>query len=473
MVIHARRGAVVAYDLRERGMPPSEERRARPAYALYVLALLLAINALSYADRHVFSVLIPAIKSEFGATDSLLGLIGGPGFIVSYVLFSMPLARLADRWSRRGVLMMSATLWSAATAACGAAGGMAQLAASRFVVGIGEAGGLPPAQSMLADLFDERRRSGAMGVLSSATYIGVVLGLTGGAAIAAMWGWRWAFYALAIPGFPLALLLWLTGPRRVKAPKTLKSAPGESLWASTRRFWAIPSLRLLAIGVGTFNIFGYAAAVWKPAFFMRSHGMTMVEAGTWLGIGAAIGGVTGSMLSGFIVDRLRLRGEVWQLRVPAIAFLLAFPLFMMMYLLPGGASIRVASLHVPGVALLSILTGMMSAMWAGPAFGAAARLVKPDQRAQATAMLVVIINVIGSAFGPVLGGVVSDLLIGRFGADSLRISLMSMSVLTMLGGWLFWRAANHYPNDLARAARGDVPAYPQAHAIGAPTLKEA
>jgi MFS family permease len=454
-------------------MLPSEERPARPAYAIYILLLLLAINALSYADRHVFSVLIPSIKAEFGATDSLLGLIGGPGFIASYVLFSMPLARVADRWSRRGVLTLSATLWSAATAACGAAGSIAQLAVSRLIVGIGEAGGLPPAQSLLADLYHERRRSGAMGVLSSATYVGVVLGLTGGAAVGALWGWRWAFYALAIPGFPLALLLWLTGPRRETPVKAVQSAPSESLWASTRRFWAIPSLRLLALGVGTFNIFGYAAAIWKPAFFMRSHGMTMVEAGSWLGIGAAIGGITGSMLSGFIVDRLRARGEIWQLRVPAIAFLLAFPLFMFMYLLPGGAAVHIGGFRIPGVALLSILTGMMSAMWAGPAFGAAARLVLPEQRAQATAMLVVIINVIGSALGPVLGGVVSDLLTGRFGAESLRISLMSMSILTVMGGWLFWRAASHYPSDLARAARPQADAAAYESGVAGAKLKEA
>jgi MFS family permease len=454
-------------------MPPREGRPARPAYALYILLLLLAINTLSYADRHVFSVLIPSIKAEFGATDSLLGIIGGPGFIFSYVLFSIPFARLADRWSRRGVLTLSATLWSAATAACGAAGGMAQLAVARLVVGIGEAGGLPPAQSMLASLYDERRRSGAMGVLSSATYFGVVLGLAGGAAIGAMWGWRWAFFALAMPGFPLALLLWLTGPRRTKTVhQATKAEPAEGLFPSIRRFWAIPSLRLLGLGVGIFNIFGYAAAVWKPAFFMRSHGMTMVEAGSWLGIGAAIGGITGSMLSGFIVDRLRVYGEVWQLRVPAIAFLLSFPLFMIIYLLPGGTALYLGGFRIPGVALLSILTGMMSAMWAGPAFGAAARLVQPHQRAQATAMLVVIINVIGSALGPVLGGVVSDLLTGSFGTESLRISLMSMSVLTVAGGWLFWRAANHYPNDLARASQPVAPPSDRDNPVGGPALKE-
>lgn len=435
------------------------ERRDKSAYRIYILALLLLINSLSHADRHVFSVLIPSIKDEFGATDSLLGLIGGPGFIVSYVLFSIPLARLADRKSRRAVLALSAMLWSAATAACGAATSLFQLGLSRLTVGIGEAGGMPPAQSMLSDLYDERKRSGAMGILSSSTYLGVVLGMMGGATIAAAWGWRAAFFALAIPGFPLAILLWITGPRRAKAtpqpaapqdaPPSRPTAPAETMWQAMRRFWAIPSLRLLAIGVGVFNIFGYAGAVWKPAFFMRSHGMTMLEAGSWLGVGSAIGGVTGSVLSGVIVDRLRRRGEVWQLRVPAIAFLLAFPLFMAMYLLPGGAGIAVLGYHVPGVALFSVVTGMLSAMWAGPAFGATARLVSARERAQATAMLVVIINIIGSALGPVLGGVVSDMLTDRFGSEALRFSLMSMSVLTMAGGFLFWRAALHFPRDLA------------------------
>lgn len=431
-------------------MHATAETQHRPAYRLYILVLLVAINTLANADRHVFSVLIPAIKAEFGATDFVLGLIGGPGFIVSYVLFSMPLARLADRWSRRGVLALATTLWSAATAACGAAMGIVQLGVARLFVGVGEAGAMPPAQSILAELYDERRRSGAMGLLSAAIYLGVVVGLTGGAAVAATWGWRAAFFALALPGFPLAVLLWLTGPRRAMAVNVKQAPRGESLWSAMRGFWAIPSLRLMAIGVGAFNIFGYAAAVWKPAFFMRSHDMTVVEAGTWLGLGAALGGVTGSMLSGVIVDRLRRHGEIWQLRVPAIAFMLAFPPSLIMYLLPGGIGLDIGNFHIPGVAMLSVVTGMMTAMWAGPAFGAAARLVEPHQRAQAVAMMVVIINVIGSTIGPTLGGVVSDLLTLRFAEESLRVSLLLMSGLTAVGGFLFWRASLHYPRDLNR-----------------------
>ncbi|MFK4793595.1 spinster family MFS transporter [Sphingobium sp. ZW T5_29] len=431
-------------------MPQTRERGSRPAYCLYILLLVFLLNSLSYADRNLFSILIPAIKAEFGISDSLLGLIGGPGFIISYVLFSMPLARLADRWSRRGVLALAATLWSAATAMCGAAGNAAQLAMARFVVGIGEAGGLPPSQSILASTFSEKRRSAAMGVLASSTYFGLILGLLGGAAVAAEWGWRAAFFALALPGFPLALLIWFTGLKREKqdiAPGAGQSGPG--FLASVRMFWGIKSLRLIAIGVGTFNIFGYAGAVWMPAYFMRSHGMSVIEAGAWLGIGAAIGGITGSVAAGAIVDRLRVRGEHWQLRLPAIAFLLAFPQNVAMYMLPGGAGINVAGNHVPGVALIAIVGGFLAASWAGPSFSAAAKLVAPSQRAQATAMLIVVINVIGSMVGPSLSGLVSDLLVGRMGEESLRYSLLIMSLLTLAGGMLFWRASTHYPRDLA------------------------
>ena len=293
--------------------------KGRPAYQIYILLLLLLVNAISYADRHLFSILIPSIKAEFGVTDSVLGLIGGPGFTVSFMLFSLPLARLADRWSRRGVLALAATLWSIATAASGVAANVVQLAIARFAVGIGEAGGLPPSQAILASLYSENRRAGVMGVLTSSTYFGLVIGLVGGAAVASQWGWRAAFLTLAVPGFPLALLLWLTGPRRTRGftPASTKPKAGESFWAFVQLFWATKSLRLLAIGLGIFNIFGYAAAVWMPTFFMRSHGMTLVESGAWLGIGASIGGIMGSMGGGMLVDHLRKRGEYWQLRLPA------------------------------------------------------------------------------------------------------------------------------------------------------------
>lgn len=439
-------------------MPTPNEPASEPApgrgaaYAVYILVLMLLINTISYADRHLFSILIPAIKEEFGASDSLMGLIGGPGFMISFVLFTIPLARLADRWSRRKVLALSAAFWSTATALCGMAANIAQLAAARVAVGIGEAGGFPPSQSIVASLFNDKRRATALGILSASTSLGIVLGLTGGGVLAANFGWREAFVILAVPGLPLALLTWLTGPKRAKAPADSAAAATASSALSTMKYlWSIRSLRQLAIAMGVFNIFGYAGAIWLPTYFMRSHGMTAMEAGVWLGLSVALGGVGGAMSSGFIVDAMNRRNISWQLRVPAVGFFTATPLMAMMLLAPNEASLGLAGTMIPVVALFSIVTSYLTALWAGPSYAAAANLVQPEQRAQATAMLVVTINVLGSTVGPLLAGIVSDILTPRYGLEGLRYSLLVMGVLIPTGGILFWRAGAHYAADMARA----------------------
>jgi MFS family permease len=420
-------------------------------YAIYILMVLTAANVLSYADRYLFSITIPAIKAEFGASDSLLGIVAGPGFTISYLLFTMPLASLADRWSRRKVLAISATLWSAATGFCGVATGMLPLTAARILVGVGEAGSMPASQSMISQLFGTRSRSTALGFLASAPYLGLVVGLSGGGAIASAWGWRSAFLLMAMAGIPIALLIWLTGPKRRGTSEAGGQADPKrgTAWTAIRHCWSIPSLRLLALGTGVFNIFGYASSIWLPTLLIRSHGMTAAEAGFWLGTCSTIGGVAGSFASGAVVDALTKRDQRWQLRLPALCFILAFPVFLFMLTMRPGLSLPLLSVNVPVIGLLLMLGGFLSSSWMGPSFGAVSHLISPEHRSQATALLIVIINVVGSAMGPVIAGLVSDALTGRFQADALRYSLLSMSLLTVLGGLIFLRAAAHYGRDIS------------------------
>lgn len=425
---------------------PGETATAyRPAYAVYVLLLLLAASTLSNADRHVFSVLLPAIREEFQLTNAAIGLIAGPGFIIPYVLLTMPLARLADRWSARPVLAGAVAFWSIASAFCGLASTAWQLALGRIAVGAGEAGGGPPAQSLVAMLFT-RRRNVAMGMLSAGVYLGILVGLTGGAAIAVIWGWRVAFLALAAPGLPLALLIWLTAPRQGTPGKSPEA--DTSLSSVLRRCLATRSLLLLSLGMGIFTIFGYAGAIWMPSYFVQSHGMSMIEAGTWLGLGSAMGGVLGSFAGGAIVDALVPRDQRWQLRVPAAGLLLAFPLLAATFLLPGGSGVMILGHQVPLVALLSVVTSFLSSLWAGPSYAAVARLVRPGDRAQAIGLLVIVLNVTGSLFGPPVAGIVSDILTPRFGVEALRYSLLAMSMLVVIGGLVYWRAAAHYRSEI-------------------------
>lgn len=431
--------------------PEASETPRSPFYSGYILILLLSINTLSYADRHVFSILIPDIQTEFGASDSVMGLLSGPAFIVSYVLLTLPLARLGDRWSRRGVVALAASLWSLASAACGMVSHVWQMALARVLVGVGEAGAMPSSQAIVAQLFSERKRSSAIGVLTAGTYTGLIIGLTGGAALAAAWGWRTAFLVVSLPGLILAVMIWLTGPKQAPTVHAATSDGGGSLAQSVRLFLAIPSLRYIALGVGVFNIFGYAGATWLPAYFIRSHGMSIMEAGTWLGLGSAGGGITGSIAGGLLVDSLRKRNEAWQLRVPAFGQVLAFPLLAVMFLIPNGVHIQIGGIETPVVGLLLLATGLLSALWAAPAYGAVARLIPPAQRAQAAGVLIVIVNMVGSVLGPPAAGIASDLTSGMFGEESMRYSLLALTVLVFAGGLLSWRASMSYVDDLAKA----------------------
>lgn len=433
--------------------PDSSESAASYSrlYSAYVLILLLAINTLSYADRFVFSILIPDIKNAFGTSDSVLGLLGGPAFMISFVLFTLPFARLGDRWSRRGVVAIAATLWSLASAACGMIGNVVQMSVARVLVGVGEAGAMPSSQAMVTALYGPRRSTTALGILTAASQLGVVLGLAGGAAVAAHWGWRTAFLALSLPGVFLAGLIWLTGPRQVRTPGVEAAGGNASMLHAVRHFLAIPSLRYIAIGVGVNNIFGYAGITWLPAYFTRSHGLSVLETGTWLGIGSAVGGVLGSVSGGLLVDRLRRRNEAWQLRIPAIGMFTSVPLLIVMFLLPGGTTIHLPGIAVPGVIALLLVTAFLGALWTAPSYGAIARLMPVGERAQAVGVMIIIMNLMGSVLGPPLAGLASDILTPLFAHDSMRYSLLALTSLVAAGAVFAVLAARSFKQDLARA----------------------
>ncbi len=434
------------------GPDSHDTAESRPGlYAGYVLVLLLAINTLSYADRFVFSILIPDIKQAFGTSDSVLGLLGGPAFMISFVLFTLPLARLGDRWSRRSVVAISAALWSLASAACGVVGNIAQMSVARVLVGVGEAGAMPSSQAIVAGLFSERRRSTALGVLTAASQLGVMVGLAGGAAIAAHWGWQTAFIALSLPGVALGLLIWLTGPKQARTVSAAVPGTNTTMAQAIKRYLATPSLRYIALGVGVYNIFGYAGITWLPAYLTRSHGLSVLETGAWMGIGSAIGGVLGVVSSGMLVDKLRHRDESWQLRIPAIGLFATIPILVATFLLPGGIRFGFGGFSAPGVAVLLITSAYVSALWTAPAYGAVSRLIPPGERAQAVGVFVVIINLIGSVLGPPIAGLASDFLTPLFAHDAMRYSLLSMTVLVLAGAILAALAARSFKADLARA----------------------
>src|SRR5580700_1918949 len=176
----------------------------------YVLALLTAVYALNFLDRTIFNVLIEPIKKEFTLSDTTMGLLAGFGFVLFYSLLGIPIARIADRRSRRNIVATAFAFWSAMTFLCGMAQSVATLALARIGVGIGESAGTPASQSMIADLFDKNERPRALGVYAIGTYLGVFLGYLIGGWVNQHYGWRMAFFAAGLPGIVLAAVLWLT-----------------------------------------------------------------------------------------------------------------------------------------------------------------------------------------------------------------------------------------------------------------------
>jgi MFS family permease len=293
-------------------------------YRYYVLALLTLGYVFNFVDRQVMTILIEPIKTEFGATDTQMGLLSGLAFALFYATLGIPVARLADRWSRRNVLAISMTTWSAVTALCATATGFWHLLILRIGVGVGEAGGTPPSQSLLADYFPPEKRAFAQGILATAPNIGILVGLFGGALIAEAYGWRSVFLVFGIPGVLLAIVIQLTikEPPKVIEPQ---SRGNQGLFSALGQIFRLPSFVHIMLGVGFTGIAGYGLGVWSPSFLVRVHGMSLVDAGLYLGLIGVFGGGLGTISSGLLVDALSRRDARWQLWLPAIGIFIALP----------------------------------------------------------------------------------------------------------------------------------------------------
>lgn len=426
---------------------------SRP-YLIYVLFMLLMSSTFGFLDRQLITILIEPIKTEFGATDTQMGLLTGFAFVLFYVTLGIPVARLADRWSRRNVLDIAIAVWSAMTAACGLAGSFWQLALARIGVGVGEAGGVPPAQSMLADYFPPRLRSTVLGIFSTGGHLGMLFSMFGGALVAHHYGWRTAFLAVGIPGLLLALLLWLTvdEPLRGRWERDggrAAAAPQQPFSIVLRQLWRSRAFRLLALAYGVTSLSGYGMATWMPSFFMRVHQLSLLEAGMVMGVAGTVGGLLGAVFGGALSDRLAQRDRSWQLRVAAIGVLITLPVQGLLLMWPERFTFGFAGMTLPMAALFMPLSSFFNSFVLGPTFAAVHNLVSPQLRAQATAVLLLVTNLLGLGLGPLVVGMISDALQPSYAELAIRYALLSSLLVVILGSIFYWLAGNHYRRELA------------------------
>lgn len=420
-------------------------REFTAGYRKYVLFILFLTYVLNFLDRQLMTILLEPIKQEFGASDTAMGFLTGFAFALFYASLGIPVARLADRWSRRNVIGISITLWSAMTALCGAATSFWQLALLRIGVGVGEAGGTPPSHSLIADYFPPEQRSTALSIHATGTQFGVLIGMLGGALIADALGWRMAFVVFGAPGVLLGIVIALT----VKEPTREKQAATGSMMADIKSVWQLPGFKLIATAGALTALAGYGLGAWSPSFLIRVHGLSLVEAGLMLGITGALGGIVGAILGGVLCDRLSARDLRWQLWFPALGAFASAPFMLAFVLWPEAQFWKAGDITIPVAMVFMLFGGVIAAFWVGPTYAAIQNLAPERQRTQASALFLFMFNLIGLGLGPLVIGIASDALTPSLGVDALRYAMAAGLIAVFFGGVLFWRAAPLYKQEIS------------------------
>ena len=410
-------------------------------YRNYVLFILTLIYAFNFIDRQIIGILSPFIKADLGLDDAQLGVLKGIYFALLYTVLGIPIAWLADRYSRVNIIAISLTLWSGFTAASGLAGNFTQLALARIGVGIGEAGGSPPSHSIISDLFPKEKRAAALAVYSLGIPFGIMFAffaaaffLRGGEA-----DWRLVMIAVGLPGVVLAILLKFTIKEPVRSGNMqTASAQGKS-WQSIKALLSIKSWwgMCFAISFGSFG--NYAISTWMIDFYVRAHaGLDITQFLIILGVinGTAYAG--GVWLGGMIVDKWGKTNKRAYGLVPGLALIVGAPAYYF--------SLQVESLEL-SIALVTILL-FTSGFYLGPSFALAQTLAPVKVRAMSTALFFFVLNIIALGGGPTFIGLVSNLYTEQHGeVEALRLSLSWLAVPYLMSIMAFFWTAKHIPAD--------------------------
>ncbi|MEQ9449393.1 MAG: MFS transporter [Rhodospirillaceae bacterium] len=293
----------------------------------YALGLLLLLYLSNYLDRQILAILLEPIKLDLGLSDAQLGFLSGIAFAIFFATLGIPIAMWADRTSRRNVVVVALAAWSGMTMLCGFAVNFWQLVLARIGVAVGEAGGAPPAHSMISDLYAPHERATAMAVYSLGAPFGIFCGFLIGGWVNVENGWRAAFFVVGAPGLLLALVIRFTlrEPRRGAADGLQDTAPAPPLAEVLRFIWGQRSLVHMLAAATLTALAGYGAIIWQPVFLIRSFGLETDEVGLALALIIGIGGSIGTYFGGLMADRLGQRDARWYVWVIAGAAVLSAP----------------------------------------------------------------------------------------------------------------------------------------------------
>ena len=419
--------------------PPSADASRRIGRSpSYLLAILVLVNTFNFVDRNIVSVLLNQIKADFSATDEQMGLLTGAVFMVVHSIMGIPFARWADRGTRRTVIAIGLTVWSAMTALSGYARSFTVLVFLRMGVGIGEASGAPASHSMISDAFPPERRAGALAIYGLGIYLGIMFGYLGAGWIGQALGWRLTFVVLGAPGLLLALLVAFTVPEPQRSAGAAAHPFGEVVGFLLRQrayVWLLFAASFHAASA-------YSVAIWSPSLLIRVHDFSLPEVGTALGLVTGIVGGTGGVLGGLWADRLSRSDRRGYARVTASAAFVSVPAAAG-FALAGDAAIALLCF-----APLIFATGV----YTGPIYAMNQFLAKPRMRGMSVAIHLFVVSIVGGGVGPWAVGRLSDTLGADLGDEAIRYALLIVAATgAFLAGVFYLLAAKTLREDVERA----------------------
>jgi predicted MFS family arabinose efflux permease len=411
----------------------------------WVLAVLTLTYTFNHIDRQVLVILLEPIKAELHLKDGDLGMLTGIVFAGFYATLGIPVAMWADRGNRRNIITLALTLWSAMTAMSGLAQTYWQLLLARMGVGVGEAGGTPPATSMIADLYPPRERATAMGIYTTGIGLGVMAGFALGGYIYAHFGWRTAFFVAGVPGLLLALLVRFTVKEPVRGladqQQVKTKAPSFSetvsfILGQTSYLWLLAGCLLICISANAFLVF-------TSGHLQRTYGLTPSQVS--LPLGVLIGGVgsIGAVTLGAVCDRLSRKDMRWRPLMIALCAAIALP-FAWMFL---------HAETVWSAYAWNLVPSFIGLIYASIAYTASQELVQVQMRSFASAFMLFCLTLIGIGCGPWIAGELSDYFLSNGATNSLARALEIMLLFNLGSIVCLLMATRNYRRDAERAAK--------------------
>jgi len=420
-----------------------EVQRASRLYAAYTLAFLTLISAFNYLDRGVLGLALPLIKREMQVSDTALGLVSGLAFALFYTLLGIPIASLADRWNRRNIIAVGFAFWSLMTALTGFVTNIWQLALVRFLMGSGEACGIAPSNSMLADLYRDQRRPLVLAIFGTGVSLASIVFFPLLGWVGQHHGWRAMFITCGAPGLVLALLFRLSvaEPARGRSEQEPRAYRVYSIAEALSFLLGSRAYLFILVAAMFMGATVYAGSTWNASFLVRIHHLRLAQVAASIGPIQGFAGGVGVLLGGTLTDQLSRRDDRWRLWLPALACLLAAPAQVLFLL--GQTRLQ----WMVGLAL----TSLFAIAHQGPVFAASMSVAQVRMRAVAISLLVLTSGLLGQILGPLLVGALSDYLRGQLGDSSIRYSLLVVAGFAAGAAISLFCAARHLRTDRLRA----------------------